>query len=71
MRIAVVDLGTNTTRLLVADVDAGHVDPLHRETRLTRLGEGVDRRRRLLPAPIARVRNALTDYRRIAGAARR
>jgi exopolyphosphatase/guanosine-5'-triphosphate,3'-diphosphate pyrophosphatase len=66
MRVAGVDLGTGATRLLVADVDAGHVEPLHRETRLTRLGEGVDRRRRLLPAPIARVRNALTDYRRIA-----
>src|SRR4029077_2228738 len=34
------------------------------ETRITRLGEGVDARGRLLPVPIARVRNALTDYRR-------
>ena len=31
---------------------------------ITRLGEGVDSRRRLLPLPIARVRNVLTDYRR-------
>ncbi len=31
---------------------------------ITRLGEGVDERRRLLPLPIARVRNCLTDYRR-------
>jgi exopolyphosphatase/guanosine-5'-triphosphate,3'-diphosphate pyrophosphatase len=37
---------------------------VHRETRITRLGEGVDARHRLLPVPIARVRNALTDYRR-------
>jgi exopolyphosphatase/guanosine-5'-triphosphate,3'-diphosphate pyrophosphatase len=59
-----VDLGTNTTRLLVADVDDGRVDELHRESRITRLGEGVDGRRRLLPLPIARVRNVLTDYRR-------
>jgi exopolyphosphatase/guanosine-5'-triphosphate,3'-diphosphate pyrophosphatase len=36
---------------------------VHRETRITRLGEGVDARRRLLPLPIARVRNALSDYR--------
>jgi exopolyphosphatase / guanosine-5'-triphosphate,3'-diphosphate pyrophosphatase len=35
-----------------------------RRTRITRLGEGVDARRRLLPVPIARVRNALTDFRR-------
>src|SRR5207249_5269967 len=34
------------------------------ETRVTRLGEGVDRRRRLLPVPIARTRNVLADYRR-------
>jgi len=64
--VAAIDLGTNTTRLLVAGVEAGRVDELHRETRITRLGEGVDTRRRLLPVPIARVRNALTDYRRTA-----
>jgi exopolyphosphatase/guanosine-5'-triphosphate,3'-diphosphate pyrophosphatase len=64
VRVAALDLGTNTTRLLVADVDNGRVDEVHRETRITRLGEGVDARHRLLPVPIARVRNALTDYRR-------
>jgi exopolyphosphatase/guanosine-5'-triphosphate,3'-diphosphate pyrophosphatase len=64
MRVAAVDLGTNTTRLLVADVEEGRVEELHRESRITRLGEGVDARRRLLPLPIARVRNVLTDYRR-------
>ena len=64
MRVAAVDLGTNTTRLLVADVADGRVDEVHRETRITRLGEGVDARKRLLPTPIARVRNVLADYRR-------
>ncbi len=64
MRVAAVDLGTNTTRLLVADVDDGRIEELHRETRITRLGEGVDARRRLLPVPIARVRNVLSEYRR-------
>lgn len=64
MRVAAVDLGTNTTRLLVADVADGRVDEVHRETRITRLGEGVDARGRLLPLPIARVRNVLSDYRR-------
>jgi exopolyphosphatase / guanosine-5'-triphosphate,3'-diphosphate pyrophosphatase len=64
VRVAAVDLGTNTTRLLVADVDDGRIDEVHRETRITRLGEGVDARGRLLPLPIARVRNALSDYRR-------
>jgi exopolyphosphatase/guanosine-5'-triphosphate,3'-diphosphate pyrophosphatase len=66
VRVAAVDLGTNTTRLLVADVDDGRLTEVHRETRITRLGQDVDKRRRLLPAPIARVRNALSDYRRLA-----
>ena len=64
MRVAAVDLGTNTTRLLVADIVDGTLDEVHRETRFTRLGEGVDARRRLLPVAIARVRNTLSDYRR-------
>jgi exopolyphosphatase / guanosine-5'-triphosphate,3'-diphosphate pyrophosphatase len=63
-RVAAVDLGTNATRLLVADVEDGRVEEIVRRTRITRLGEGVDARRRLLPLPIARVRNVLTEYRR-------
>ncbi|HEY4235733.1 MAG TPA: hypothetical protein VGM45_00180 [Gaiellaceae bacterium] len=66
MIVAAVDLGSNTTRLLVGRVEDGRIDELHREARITRLGEGVDSRRRLLPLPIARVRNVLTDYRRTA-----
>jgi exopolyphosphatase/guanosine-5'-triphosphate,3'-diphosphate pyrophosphatase len=64
MRVGVVDLGTNSTRLLVADVREGRVDEVARRIQITRLGEGVDERRRLLPLPIARVRNVLSDYRR-------
>jgi len=64
MRVAAIDLGTNATRLLVADVEGGQVTEVQRRTTITKLGEGVDARRRLLPLPIARVRNALTDYRR-------
>jgi exopolyphosphatase / guanosine-5'-triphosphate,3'-diphosphate pyrophosphatase len=64
MRVGVVDLGTNSTRLLVADVDGDRVDEVSRRTTITRLGEGVDERRKLLPLPVARVRNALSEYRR-------
>jgi len=64
--VAAIDQGTNTTRLLVAQVEDGSVEELHRETQITRLGEGVDSRHRLLPVPIARVRNVLSDYRRTA-----
>jgi exopolyphosphatase / guanosine-5'-triphosphate,3'-diphosphate pyrophosphatase len=63
-RVAAVDLGTNSTRLLVADVAGGHVSEIARRLMITRLGEGVDGRGRLLPLPIARVRNCLADYRR-------
>jgi len=68
MRVAAVDLGTNTTRLLVADVEHGLVDEVVRREAITRLGEAVDRRRILLPTAIARVRNVLVDYRREAEA---
>ena len=63
MRVAAVDLGTNSTRLLVADAN-GTLEEVVRRLNITRLGEGVDERRKLLPLPIARVRNVLSEYRR-------
>ena len=63
-RVGVVDLGTNSTRLLVADVEDGVVREVERRLTITRLGEGVDERGILLPTALARVRNALSDYRR-------
>ena len=63
MRVAAVDLGTNSTRLLVADAN-GTLEEVVRRLEITCLGEGVDERRRLLPVPIARVRNVLSAYRR-------
>jgi exopolyphosphatase / guanosine-5'-triphosphate,3'-diphosphate pyrophosphatase len=68
MRVAAIDQGTNTTRLLVADVEDGEVEDVAKRVEITRLGEGVDTRRRLLPVPITRVRNVLTEYRREAEA---
>ena len=67
-RVAAVDLGTNSTRLIVADVEGERLDELERLLTITRLGEGVDTRGRLLPVAIARVRNCLSDYRRAAEA---
>jgi exopolyphosphatase/guanosine-5'-triphosphate,3'-diphosphate pyrophosphatase len=63
VRVAAVDLGTNSTRLLVADAD-GSLEEVVRRLTVTRLGEGVDERRKLLPVPMARVRNVLSEYRR-------
>jgi exopolyphosphatase/guanosine-5'-triphosphate,3'-diphosphate pyrophosphatase len=62
-RVAAVDLGTNTTRLLVADVEGEAVEELVRRSAITRLGEGVDAERRLLPAAVDRVHRVLAGYR--------
>lgn len=63
MRVAVVDLGTNSTRLLVADVAGGRVKELDRRTNVTRLGEGVDATGRLADAAIERVLAVVAGYR--------
>ena len=64
MRVAAVDCGTNSVRLLVADVDGGSKTDLHREMRVVRLGQGVDRTGELAPEAIERTRVALADYAR-------
>lgn len=64
MRVAVVDIGTNSTRLLVADVGAdGAVEELARRTTVTRLGQGVDASGALAPEAMQRVYDTLDDYR--------
>jgi exopolyphosphatase/guanosine-5'-triphosphate,3'-diphosphate pyrophosphatase len=61
-RVAVIDMGSNSTRLLVADVGDGTVDELARHTRITRLAQGVDATGRLSDDAIDRVVDALSDY---------
>jgi exopolyphosphatase/guanosine-5'-triphosphate,3'-diphosphate pyrophosphatase len=61
-RVAVVDIGSNSTRLLVAEVDGGSLTELERESIVTRLGEGVDATGRLGEEPQARVFAALDRY---------
>jgi exopolyphosphatase / guanosine-5'-triphosphate,3'-diphosphate pyrophosphatase len=65
MRVAVVDIGTNSTRLLVADVDgrSGAIDPLERRSRVTRLGHGVDASGTLDEEAMARVFATLDEFR--------
>lgn len=59
-----IDIGTNSTRLLVADVDpaTGAVEELHRESKVTRLGDRVDAGGKLSEEAIGRVFATLTDY---------
>jgi len=65
-RVAAVDIGTNSTRLLVADIDGRGRDAklvtVERRTRITRLGQGVDRDRALHPDAIARTLGVLREY---------
>src|SRR3982750_2775938 len=61
--IAVVDLGTNSTRLLVAEVVDGRVEELERRSTVTRLGEGVDASGRLAEGAMERVFETLAEYR--------
>jgi exopolyphosphatase/guanosine-5'-triphosphate,3'-diphosphate pyrophosphatase len=64
MRRAVIDIGTNTVKLLVAEVQQGQVVPLLSKDLTTRLGEGVNEHGKLLPAAIARTVTAVHDFHR-------
>jgi len=63
-RVGAVDCGTNSIRLLVADVDpqSGHLVDLDRQMRVVRLGEGVDRTGRIGPEALQRTLRATRDY---------
>src|SRR4051812_38357270 len=72
-RVAAIDCGTNSVRLLISSAGAGGLSDVHREMRIVRLGEGVDRTGRLSAAALERTRLALVDYARLiadAGATR-
>ena len=63
-RVAAVDCGTNSLRLLVADVDVsrGEMTDVARRMEIVRLGQGVDRTGRLAPEALARTTDVLRDY---------
>ena len=65
MRVAVVDLGTNTTRLLVAEVENGSLTEVDKQTTITRLGQDVDATGELADEAMDRVRATLAGYREI------
>jgi exopolyphosphatase/guanosine-5'-triphosphate,3'-diphosphate pyrophosphatase len=62
VRVAVVDMGTNSTRLLVADVDDGRVEEIERRSTVTRLGRGVDTTQQLATEAIDDVAKAVGEY---------
>lgn len=61
-RVAAIDCGTNSIRLLVADPSVDGMTDVARRSQIVRLGQGVDRTGRLAPEAIERVRVALADY---------
>ncbi len=66
MRIAAVDIGTNTVLLLVAETtSSGSLLALAERATITRLGQGVDRSRALDPVAVARTLDCLDDYSRV------
>jgi exopolyphosphatase / guanosine-5'-triphosphate,3'-diphosphate pyrophosphatase len=64
-RVGVIDQGTNSTRLLVADVHDGRVTEIERQTNVTRLGDGLEASGRLSDAAIERVVDAVAGYREL------
>ncbi len=61
-RVAAIDCGTNSIRLLIADRADGRLRDLHREMRIVRLGQGVDATGQFAPDALERTRAALVDY---------
>ena len=62
MRVGVIDMGTNSTRILIADVVDGQISELERLLTITRLGAHVDRDGRLAETAMGRTRKAVTGY---------
>lgn len=67
MRVGAIDIGTNTTLLLVAEKVGGVLCAVREKATITRLGEGVDVSRKLAPAAVERTNACLANYARIVG----
>jgi exopolyphosphatase/guanosine-5'-triphosphate,3'-diphosphate pyrophosphatase len=61
-RVAAIDCGTNSIRLLIADVVDGGLRDVHREMRIVRLGQGVDATGQFAADALTRTKTALVDY---------
>ena len=62
MRRAIIDIGTNTVKLLVADVKNGQVTPVVSKDQMTRLGQGVQQSMHLSRAAMARTVEAIRHF---------
>ena len=62
MRVAAIDCGTNSIRLLIADVEGSNFREIVREMEVVRLGQGVDKTGQFHPDAIARTLAAVDKY---------
>ncbi len=62
MRLAAIDVGTNTTRLLIAEAQGTGYRELDRRLTFTRLGEGVDSGKAIQPEPMKRTLAAIAEF---------
>lgn len=63
MRVAVIDLGTNTFNLLIVDINpSGEYNSVYNTKKAVKIGEGAMIAGKLLPQPMARAKKALKDY---------
>ena len=62
MRVAAIDCGTNSLRLLIADVDGYNFREVHRDMRVVRLGQGVDKNKAFAPEAIERTLAVTAEY---------
>lgn len=61
-RVAAIDCGTNSIRLLIADIAGKNFREIYRNMEIVRLGEGVDREKKFAPAAIERTLRAVTEF---------
>src|SRR5437879_5514015 len=61
-RVAAIDCGTNSVRLLIADISGGEMVELERRMEIVRLGQGVDKTGRLAPEALERTFTAMRGY---------
>ena len=62
MRVAAIDCGTNSLRLLIADIDGNNFREIHRDMQVVRLGQGVDKNKAFAPEAIARTLATTQEY---------
>lgn len=65
MSLASIDIGTNTIRLLIADVVGDNLKDIRRQAVITRLGQGVDKTRRFSSEAMERTLEVIADYKKV------